>query len=101
MKKAIFALATAASLAAATLTVPTAADARWHGGGVGLGILGGLAAGAIIGSAIASHPGYYTYDSYEAPPPYGCPAGGFWARRPLHDQYGNVVGWSRPHYFCR
>ena len=32
-------------------------------------------------------------------PAYGCP-GGYWARRPLRDPYGNVVGWSRPRFFC-
>jgi hypothetical protein len=99
MRKTIFALAAAATIVAGTLSAPTTADARWRGGGVGLGILGGVVAGAIIGTAIASHPGYYTYDDYDAEPPYDCP--GYWARRPIRDSYGNVVGWSRPRYFCR
>jgi hypothetical protein len=99
MKKTILAIAAAVTIAVGTLSMPNVADARCRG--CGLGIFGGLVAGAIIGSAIASHPGYYTYEAYDAPPPMVCPAGGYWARRPVYDGYGNVVGWSRPHYFCR
>ena len=39
----------------------------------------GALAGAIIGAAIASHPGYYAYEAYDAPPPVACD--GYWARR--------------------
>jgi hypothetical protein len=102
MKKAIIAIAAATTLAAATMTVPTTADARCYGCGVGAGIIGGLAAGAIIGGAIAnSQPrgGYVVYDGYDAPYPYECHHG-YWARRRLYDQYGNFVGWSRPHFVC-
>ena len=42
----------AAGLSAAAL--PTAAEARCNGCAVGAGVIGGLAAGAIIGSAIAN-----------------------------------------------
>ena len=110
MKKTLFAIAAAALLAVATLS-PTTADARCRGCGVGLGIVGGLAAGAIIGGAIANSPayayprayypvaGYEPYPAYAAAPAYGCP-GGYWARRPLRYAYGNVVGWSRPRFFC-
>ena len=94
MKKTVLALATSAVLAAATLA-PTTADARCRGCGIGLGILGG----AIIGGAIANayayprayYPvaGYQPYPVYAAPAPYGCP-GGYWARRPVVDQFGNV-----------
>jgi hypothetical protein len=31
--------------------------------------------------------------------PVGCP-GGYWARRPVVDGYGNMVGYSRPRFFC-
>lgn len=98
MKKAILVAAAVATIAASTLSTP--ADARWRGQGVGLGLLG-LGAGVMLGAAIASHPGYYYYEGYGAPPPFGCPYGGYWARQPIQDAYGNVVGWSQPAYFCR
>jgi hypothetical protein len=107
MKKAIFAIAAAAVLAVGTLSAPTPAEARCNGCGVGAGIIGGLAAGAIIGGAIANsgpryygpEPGYVVYDGYRARYPSDC-YGGYWARRPLRDGYGNVVGWSRPRFVC-
>jgi hypothetical protein len=55
MTKTLFAIATAGVIAAATLA-PTSADARCRGCGVAAGVIGGLAAGAIIGSAIANSP---------------------------------------------
>ena len=107
MKKTILAIATAAVLAVATLS-PTPADARCRGCGFGLGLLGGIVLGGAIASAArpayaypvyAPAPGYVAYDGYRAAAPVGCP-GGYWGRRPLHDQFGNVVGYSRPRYFC-
>lgn len=94
MKKTILAVATCAVLAAATLA-PTTADARKRGLGIGLGILGAVVAGAIIGEAIAAHPGYYTYDDYDRPAPEGC----YWARRAWRDDDGRVH-YGRPRYFC-
>src|SRR5260370_13195387 len=78
-----------------------------RGCGVGFGILGVLAAGSIIGGAIANSaypayavtPGYVAYPAYSGAYPVGCP-GGYWPRRPLYDQWGNVVGYSRPRFFC-
>jgi len=107
MKKAILAIAAAATITAGTLSAPTTADAYCNGCAVGAGVLGGLAAGAIIGGAIANSqpryyapgPGYVAYEGYGARYPDGCP-GGYWARRPLHDPYGNFVGWSRPRFIC-
>jgi hypothetical protein len=107
MKNTMTAIAAAGVFALAAVSVPTEAQAWCRGCGVGFGILGGLAAGAIIGSAIANsaypayavQPGYYPYPAYAAPGPVGCP-GGYWARRPLMDGYGNVVGYSRPRFFC-
>lgn len=107
MKKAILAIAAAAVLAVGTLSAPTPAEARCHGCGVGAGIIGGLAAGAIIGGAIANsgpryygpEPGYVVYDGYRGRYPSDC-YGGYWARRPLRDGYGNVVGWSKPRFVC-
>jgi hypothetical protein len=117
MKKTLLALVTSAVLAIAMLA-PTTADARCRGCGVGLGVVGGLAAGAIIGAAAvgataatvvapgyaypqAYYPvaGYEPYEGYRVAPAYGCP-GGYWARRPIRDQFGNVVGMSRPRFFC-
>jgi hypothetical protein len=106
MKKTVFALAVAAAITAATLSAPTPADAYCRGCGVGAGVAGGLIAGAIIGGAIANSqpryapaPGYVVYQGYGEPYPASCP-GGYWARRPLHDGYGNFVGWSRARFIC-
>jgi len=79
MKRTIVALA-AAALMAAALSSP--AEAHCRGCGVAAGVIGGLAAGAIIGSAIAAPPPAYVgpgaaYDSVPPaayiPPPLGDP----------------------------
>jgi hypothetical protein len=102
MKKAILAIAAAATIAAGTLSAPAPAEARCIGCWIGGGIVGG----AILGAAIANSypryapaPGYVVYDGYAEPYPVACP-GGFWARRPVRDGYGNVVGYSRPRFVC-
>lgn len=71
MKKAILALAAAATVAAGTLSAPTSADARCRGCAVGAGVVGGLAIGAILGSAIANGQPRYAEPEpvYEVPPP--------------------------------
>jgi anaerobic selenocysteine-containing dehydrogenase len=97
MKKTIFALAAAATVAFGTMTAPQPAQARCFGCGVGLGILGGVVVGSIIGNAIANHPGYYRYDDYYGDAPYDCR--GYWARKAWRDQDGNVH-YGRPQYFC-
>jgi MFS family permease len=94
MKKTIFVLAAVATIVVGTLSAPTPADARWRGGGIGLGILGGVVAGAIIGSAIADHDGYYRYDDYR-----DAPRGCYWARKAWRDEDGNVH-YGRPRQFC-
>jgi hypothetical protein len=111
MTKTFTALAAAATIAVATLAVPSDADAYCRGCGVAAGVIGGVAAGAIIGSAIANSPayayprvyypvaGYAPYAAYAAPVPVACP-GGYWARRPILDRWGNVIGYSRPRFFC-
>ena len=107
MKKTMTAIAAASMFAFAAVSVPNDAQAGCRGCGIGLGIVGGIAAGAIIGNAIANsaypaysvQPGYAPYPAYAQPYPVGCP-GGYWARRPLMDQWGNVVGYSRPRFFC-
>lgn len=113
MKKTLTAVAAAGLVAFATATAPTDAHAR-NGGAVAAGIIGGIAAGAIIGGAIAnSRPayaapaygayapvrGYEPYEGHYARVPVACP-GGYWARRPLVNQYGEFVGYSRPRFVC-
>ncbi|MEJ2375243.1 MAG: hypothetical protein P8Y53_07020 [Pseudolabrys sp.] len=68
MKRILTATAAAAALALATVAVPQHAEAH-DGAAVAAGIIGGLAAGAIIGSAV-SHPYYYRPRTYY----YGEPA---------------------------
>ena len=108
MMKTLTTLTAAAAIAVALTAAPTDAFAQRRGAAIGLGILGGVAAGAIIGGAIANsygpgyvaQPGYVPYGAYEAGPPVGCP-GGYWARVPVYDPYGNVVGYrGRPRFFC-
>lgn len=66
MKNTIVALAAAVTLAAA---LPSSAQAHCRGCGVAAGVVGGLAAGAIIGSAIAnSGPTYVEPAPVYAPP---------------------------------
>jgi hypothetical protein len=110
MMKSLTTLTAAATIAVALTAAPSDAFAQRRGAAIGLGILGGIAAGAIVGSAIAnSHgpaygpayvvqPGYEPY-AYRGAAPVGCP-GGYWARQPRVDPYGNIVGYSRPRFFC-
>ena len=92
------ALAAAATLGIAAIAAPQPAEAR--GGAVAAGIIGGaIANSAGAYPAYAPAPGYVVYQGYGAPYPAACP-GGYWARRPLHDAYGNFVGWSRPRFIC-
>jgi hypothetical protein len=68
MKSIIIALAAAGTLAAA---LPSSAQAHCSGCGVAAGVVGGLAAGAIIGSAIANSGPTYGGPApvYANPPP--------------------------------
>jgi hypothetical protein len=54
MKTTTTALAAAGMLALASVMVPASADAGCRGCGLAAGIIGGIAAGAIIGGAIAN-----------------------------------------------
>ena len=75
MRKSIIGLAAATAVGLATLAGPSTANAGCYGCAVGAGILGGVAAGAIIGSAIANSPppppAYYPPPpaAYYPPPP--------------------------------
>jgi hypothetical protein len=68
MKAQFTALAVAAIVAAA---MPSPAQAYCRGCAVGAGVIGGIAAGAIIGSAIANSQPRYAAPApvYDAPPP--------------------------------
>jgi len=76
MKRMLTALVAAATIAGAAVATSAPAEARWGGGGRGGGWgwgLGGFAAGAIVGSALAApyyYGGYGPYGYYGAPYPY-------------------------------
>jgi hypothetical protein len=107
MTKTLTALAAAATIAVSLAGSATDASAQ-RGGAFAAGLIGGLAAGAIVGSAIANSapapyvvapaPGYVVYPGYAAAVPApGC----YWTRMPVYDAYGNVVGWrGRPVVVC-
>ncbi len=91
MRKSLVGLAAATAVGLATLAGPSTANAGCYGCAVGAGIIGGVAAGAIIGSAIANSPppGYYPPPPgyYPPPPPAYGPGyaqlapGCYWAKR--------------------
>jgi hypothetical protein len=79
MHKSLIAVTYAAGIGIAAIVAPAPANADCVGCAVGAGILGGVAAGAIIGSAIAnSPPGYHPPPpaAYYGPPPAYAYAGG-------------------------
>lgn len=90
-----------ASLAALTvagaLCGTSAPAAAWYrcgwGGPVAAGLLGGLAAGAIIGSA--THPYGYGYGPAYAYGPEPVYDSCYLARRPVYDAYGDFSGYRR------
>jgi len=89
MTRTLTALAAAATLGIAAIAAPQPAEAR--GGAWAAGIIGGLAAGAIIGSAIghgpyyAYAPGPYAYNGYGG---YGGYGGCYWTRQRVWDGWG-------------
>lgn len=87
MTKTLTALATAATLAVAAIAAPAPAEAR-GGGAVAAGVIGGLAAGAIVGSAVSRpyYGGYGYYGAYDGPY-YGAAACG-WHRERVMTPYG-------------
>jgi hypothetical protein len=89
----------AIGLAVALMCAPI--QARAENGQVAAGILGGLAAGALIGSAVRPAPPppayYYPAPAYEAPPPaYVAPAPScyYTLGEPVWDSYRGI--WIRP-----
>jgi hypothetical protein len=59
MKRTLATLAVAATVAIGAIAIPTPADARWHRGFPVGPVIGGLAAGAILGAALAAPRPYY------------------------------------------
>jgi len=87
MRNTITALVAAATMAVAAVSIPSKAEARWRGGGVGAGIIGGIAAGAIIAGAANGGYGYGPgYGYYGGGPAYGPPC--YWQRQRFWDGYG-------------
>ena len=88
MTRGLIVLVAAATMAAALAPAPARAG---NGGAVAAGVLGGLAVGAIVGSA-AAQPRYYApAPVYVAPPPPSC----YWTRgQPVWDGYRGM--WVRP-----
>jgi hypothetical protein len=83
MMKTLSALATAGVIAAAAVAAPAPAQAD-NGGAIAAGVVGGLAAGAIIGSAWHPYPYSYGY------------APGY-AYAPAPAYYGGAYAYSRCH----
>src|SRR5215470_18447801 len=86
MHKSLVGLTAAAALGLAAVAAPVPANADCVGCAVGAGILGGVAAGAIIGSAIANSPPPPPPAYYYPPPPaavvYPAPGPGYAALAP-------------------
>jgi hypothetical protein len=73
MRKSLTAIAAATTIAVAALAAPQPAQAR-HGHIAGA-VIGGLAAGALFGAAVANGPDYYGPGPYyDGPGPYYGPA---------------------------
>jgi hypothetical protein len=97
MHKPLIALASAASVGLMALVAPVDANAGCYGCAVGLGILGGVAAGAIVGSAIANSPpppppGYYPLPPPGYPPP---PPGAAYSPPPAYAQLAPGCHWGQ------
>jgi len=85
MTKTLTALVAAAAMAVAAVSVPGKAEARWRGGGVAAGVIGGIAAGALIAGAARPYYGP-SYGYYGYGPAYG--PGCWWQRERFWDGYG-------------
>ena len=90
MRKIITALAAAGLVAAASITTPEPAQARCIGCAVGVGVAGGLLAGALIAGAARPAP-YYGYGGYGPAPVYYGGAYGppcYWRTQRFWDGWG-------------
>jgi hypothetical protein len=88
-----FSVLTTAAIVASTLSLP--GGARADGGRVAAGLVGGLAAGTLLGAAIASRPYYAPAPVYVGPAPVYEAPGCYWTRgAPVWDGWRGV--WYRP-----
>ena len=91
MTKFLTVLASASALALVSVAAPTTAEARCFGCAVGAGVVGGIAAGAIIAGATANR-GYYD-GAYAYEPGYAYGPGyayepGYAYSEPVYGGYG-------------
>ena len=84
MHKSLIGLVAAAGIGLASLAAPAPANAGCYGCAVGAGIIGGIAAGAIIGGAIANSP---PPEYYPPPPEYYPPPPGYYPPPPPPGAY--------------
>ena len=79
MHKSLIGLVAAAGIGLGSMAAPGPANAGCWGCGVGAGVIGGLAVGAIVGSAIPNSPppGYYGPPPPPPGPYYGPPGPGY------------------------
>ena len=87
MTRTLTALAAAATLRFAVVTAPQPAEAHGSGGAIAAGVIGGLAVGAIIGSA-AVHGPYYGPGYYYGPAPAYYGGGCYWTRQRVWNGWG-------------
>jgi hypothetical protein len=92
------ALASILAVSAASVTDASAQWRRHNGWGPAVGIGAGIAAGALIGSAVAARPygyGGYYYDEPVYAAPYAYDAGPTFYSAPVYGNYGyNSYGYS-------
>ena len=92
MTRTLTAIAAAATLGLAAIAAPQQAEAR--GGALAAGIIGGLAVGAIVGSAAAHGPYYYGYGgpAYYGPAPVYYGPHCYWTHQRVWTGYGWQLG---------
>ena len=90
------ALAACSMFVAGLAIVPASAEHGHNAAAIAGGLLGGVAAGAIISGA---GPGYGPAPGYYAPEPAYGPPPGCLSRAPVYDAYGNFAGY-RPVRVC-
>lgn len=92
MNKFMLAALTAGALSVASLGASAPVQAR-EAGAIAAGVVGGLALGAIAGSAAANAGPGYGYGYAQPAPVYG--GGCYFTRQATYDPYGNFAGYRR------